>query len=310
MSQCIYVSLHVRFHEDVFPFTNSEQIAQQPFTSSQQTHLPTLGPSLNFHPTSPPIHQTSSSNRPPTSPLLIHHSPTMSATIPSPPSPSITICFFSNDHYAGTSYHSLELYASSSATVEKPGSDIDSSLYVAAQFGISTSSPADLQLYVDLSSYPLQQLTGSGSSPPRSIARQHPMILHSRLPKTTLLAAFAATSVASIYRVVSPPTYEPIVFSDAHRYEAWHAAMREEIQALRFNNTWSLVPFHPSMNVVGGRWVYKIKHRVDGNIERYKARLIARGFTQQKGIDYSEISSPIIKQTTVKLAFSIVVSRN
>jgi hypothetical protein len=56
--------------------------------------------------------------------------------------------------------------------------------------------------------------------------------------------------------------------------------------------------------------VYKIKRRVDGNIERYKARLIARGFTQQKGIDYSKISSPIIKQTTVKLAFSIVVSRN
>jgi hypothetical protein len=55
--------------------------------------------------------------------------------------------------------------------------------------------------------------------------------------------------------------------------------MRDEIQALRSNNTWSLVPFHPSMNVVGSRWVYKIKRHVDGSIERYKAHLVARGFT-------------------------------
>jgi hypothetical protein len=177
----------------------------------------------------------------------------MFATIPSPPSPSIIICLFSNNHCAGTSSPYLELHASSSATAEKPGSTIGSPLSIAAQFGPSIGSPADLQLCVDLSSYPLQQLTGSGSSPPQSIARQHPIVLYPRLPKTTLLAAFTTTSVAPICQVVSPPTYKLIVFSDADRYEAWHAAMREEIQALRFNNTWSLVPFHPSMNVVGGR---------------------------------------------------------
>jgi hypothetical protein len=69
--------------------------------------------------------------------------------------------------------------------------------------------------------------------------------------------------------------------------------MCKEFQALCANRTWTLVPFHPSMNVVGSRWVYKIKHRVDGNIERYKAHLVARGFTQQKGIDYSKTFSPV-----------------
>jgi hypothetical protein len=56
--------------------------------------------------------------------------------------------------------------------------------------------------------------------------------------------------------------------------------MKSEIAALHANGTWSLVPFDPSMNVVGCRWVYKIKRRADGVIDRYKAPLVARGFTQ------------------------------
>jgi hypothetical protein len=64
------------------------------------------------------------------------------------------------------------------------------------------------------------------------------------------------------------------------------------------------------MNVVGSRWVYRIKHHVDGNIKRYKTRLVARGFTQQEGIDYSETFNPVVKLVTVRLVFSIAVSCN
>jgi len=134
-----------------------------------------------------------------------------------PISPSA--CFF-NDHYAGTSSSPSELHISRFVTAYNIGSAIGSLTFAAASSGPSTSSPADLQLFVDLFSYPLQQLTSSSFSPPRSVACQHPMVLRSRLLKTTLLTASAATSTTHIYQVISSPNYKPIVFSDVDRYEA------------------------------------------------------------------------------------------
>ena len=84
--------------------------------------------------------------------------------------------------------------------------------------------------------------------------------------------------------------------------------MKAEIQVLRSNNTWSLVPFHHSMNVVSCHQVYKIKRCVDGNIDYYKARSVARGFSQQEGIDYFETFNPVVKEVTVQLIFTVVVS--
>jgi hypothetical protein len=175
----------------------------------------------------------------------------------------------------------------------------------------SSSSPAGLQLMVDLSSYQLPQVSSLPPSSPASppARSRHPMTLRPRQPKTANLVAFAATTY-TFTRVLHSPSSEPFAFSDANWYAVWHNAMCDEIATLRTNRTWSLVPFHPSMNVVGSRWVYRIKHRVDDSIERYKARLVARGFTQQEGIDYSKTFSPVIKQPTVRLVFSIAVLRN
>jgi hypothetical protein len=179
--------------------------------------------------------------------------PSISATILSPPNPATlsSSAYFSNDHYAGTSSPSSKLYASKSVIAEKTSSTTGYPNSVAPSYGPSTGSPADLQLYVDLSFYPLRHLIGLGSSPPRLVARQHLMALHPQQPKTILLTTFVATSATLIYRVLSPPNYKLIVFSVADRYEAWHDAMHEEIQVLRSNDTWSLVPFHHSINVGG-----------------------------------------------------------
>jgi hypothetical protein len=209
--------------------------------------------------------------------------------------------FFSNDHYVGTSSPSPDALAFRSAAALP---------VFAAQTSPSTNFPAALLLCVDLFLYTLQQLLSIGSSSPCPATRQHPMVRHPRQPKTGLSTASTTVSAASYSRIVSLPTHEPLVFNDANWYEAWHSAMRKEIQALLANKTWTLVSFHPSMNVVGGRQVYRIKRRFDGSIERYKASLVARDFTQQEGIDYSKTFSPIIKQATVRLVFSIIISYN
>jgi hypothetical protein len=69
--------------------------------------------------------------------------------------------------------------------------------------------------------------------------------------------------------------HEPLTFKDATQHSAWQQAMQDEIRALQSNGTWTPVPYCSSMNVVGSRWVYKIKWRANGSIDRYKARLVA-----------------------------------
>ena len=67
------------------------------------------------------------------------------------------------------------------------------------------------------------------------------------------------------------------------------------------------MPLAPSQNIVGCKWVYKIKRNVDGSISRYKARLVAKGFHQQAGLDYDETFNLVIKPTTVRIILTLAV---
>ncbi|XP_042979893.1 uncharacterized mitochondrial protein AtMg00820-like [Carya illinoinensis] len=84
--------------------------------------------------------------------------------------------------------------------------------------------------------------------------------------------------------------------------------MNKDFDALLQNGTWSFVAPSPRANIVGCHWVYRIKRKADGTIERYKARLIAKGFHQQEGIDFWETFSPVVKHATIRLVLSIAVS--
>jgi hypothetical protein len=95
---------------------------------------------------------------------------------------------------------------------------------------------------------------------------------------------------------------------DALREPSWRNAMSEEFSALSQTNTWTLVPRPSGTNIVGSKLIFKTKHRLDGSVEKHKARLIARGSTQQHGIDYDDTFSPVVKPATIRLVLSIVVS--
>lgn len=81
--------------------------------------------------------------------------------------------------------------------------------------------------------------------------------------------------------------------------------MDSYLSALEANNTWSIISLPPVKSPIDCKWVYKLKFRVDGTLERYKARLVARGFTQRVGIDYVETFSPVAKLFTIKTLLSL-----
>jgi hypothetical protein len=101
---------------------------------------------------------------------------------------------------------------------------------------------------------------------------------------------------------------EPNDLSSALAYPNWKAAMDCEFSALVRNNMWHLVPPATRRNLIGCKWVYKIKHKADGSIDQYKAHLVAKGFKQCYCIDYDDTFNPVVKLSTIRLVISIVVS--
>ena len=79
--------------------------------------------------------------------------------------------------------------------------------------------------------------------------------------------------------IVLATLHEPQTYREASTDPLWHIVMKEELDALTKNHTWDLVTFPPRQSVVGCKWIYKIKTRSDESVERYKAHLVAKGFT-------------------------------
>ncbi|GJX66452.1 retrovirus-related pol polyprotein from transposon TNT 1-94 [Tanacetum coccineum] len=90
----------------------------------------------------------------------------------------------------------------------------------------------------------------------------------------------------------------------------WKEAMQEEIEALHKNKTWELVPLPGGRKLIGNKWVYKIKINGDDQVERYRARLVVKGYAQKEGIDFNEIFSPVVRMTTIRVVLAMYATLN
>eukprot|EP00253_Pinus_taeda_P002182 PITA_02182 len=118
----------------------------------------------------------------------------------------------------------------------------------------------------------------------------------------------SASSFALITKDGEPSCYQEAV--DDTDSEKWKMAMEEEMDSLAKNNTWDLVELLEGRSVVGCKWVFKLKRNVDGSIERYKARLIAKGYSQVEGIDFHEILSPVVKLVSICTVLALTALLN
>lgn len=134
---------------------------------------------------------------------------------------------------------------------------------------------------------------------------QHPMTTRFRnnIHKKTTKFNLTAT-------LETDPHWIPSTWQQAMKHAKWRAAMCSEFNSTSENHTWNLVEMQRYMNVIGCRWVFTIKYKPNGEIDRYKARIVAKGYHQQPGVDYTDTFSPVIKATTIQTVLGLTVNNN
>ncbi|CAI5475165.1 unnamed protein product [Closterium sp. Yama58-4] len=95
-----------------------------------------------------------------------------------------------------------------------------------------------------------------------------------------------------------------------HR-EKWREAMDRELKALEERNTWKVVPISVARNktILTGKWVFRVKTKADGTIEKFKARWVVRGFDQEHGRDFTETFAPVSRHTSLRILLAIAAMK-
>lgn len=116
-----------------------------------------------------------------------------------------------------------------------------------------------------------------------------------------------AMIAADVLNGINEPNSYKEAMTSSHK-DQWVKAMDSEVKSLKENKTWILVDLPKDRKPISCKWIYKIKTNADGSLDKFKARLVARGYTQKKGIDYDETFSPVAKMTTIRSVLSVAAN--
>ena len=111
-----------------------------------------------------------------------------------------------------------------------------------------------------------------------------------------------------VYNIEEPTTLKEA--TNSQQALQWTEAANVEYESLIENHTWDLVELPKDRKPVGCKWIFKAKYKDDGEIERFKARLVAQGYAQKPGIDFHETFSPVVKHSSIRSLLSYGVNRD
>lgn len=102
---------------------------------------------------------------------------------------------------------------------------------------------------------------------------------------------------------------DPVTVEEAMQKEEWIEAREDELKSIQRNKTWEMTNLPKGKNTISLKWIFKTKFLSDGRIQKHKARLVARGFTQQQGVDYEETLSPVARFETVRMILALAAQK-
>ena len=108
--------------------------------------------------------------------------------------------------------------------------------------------------------------------------------------------------------VPEPGSYKQAMGGD--QAPEWTEAVKEELAAIEENQVWNLAGLPPGRRAIGARWVFKLKRNEAGEIVRFKARLVAQGFTQREGVDYEDTFAPVANFTTIRTLLALATAQD
>jgi hypothetical protein len=98
---------------------------------------------------------------------------------------------------------------------------------------------------------------------------------------------------------------DPTTFEEAVKSKLWKEAMDSEIQSIEANNTWKLVTLPHGVKPIGVKWIFKTKYNEEAKIEKHKTTLVAKGYSQKFGVNFSEVFAPVARWDTIKTILSL-----